>query len=165
MSNNSPHPNDRRKSTDMRSFFKPTPVAVKDGTGMTSQQELDSRLEERSESFKKDAGSAKALKLSKAKVEAEAWESDPWRDNHFKGMREEMHRREASRRERQRTTEADEGAVCEVSEGNLILLRAEPNPEASRPVQKKQSSLSAAAEVNVTRNHKKWNPKTRLSVN
>ena len=93
MSNNSPHPNDRRKSTDMRSFFKPTPVAVKDGTGMTSQQELDSRLEERSESFKKDAGSAKAMELSKAKAEAEAWESDPWRDNHFKGMRVEMQRR------------------------------------------------------------------------
>ena len=56
-------------------------------------------------------------------------------------MREEMQRREAARREQQRTTEADEDAVCEVSEGNLILLRAEPNPEASRPVQKKQSSL------------------------
>ena len=82
---------------------------------MTSQQKLDSRLEERSESFKKDAGSAKALKLSKAKVEAEAWESDPWRDNHFKGMREEMQRREAARREQQRTTEVTLTFKMEVS--------------------------------------------------
>ena len=99
---------------------------------MTSQQKLDSRLEERSESFKKDAGSAKALKLSKAKVEAEAWESDPWRDNHFKGMREEMHRREASQRERQRTTEADEGAVCEVSESSRLPRTVSRLPQTVR---------------------------------
>ena len=116
----------------MRSFFGKTPTKVRDGTDLTSQQRLESRLEQRNDSFKSDADDAQASKKVKAEKDAAAWESNTWREDHFKGICEEMRRREAVRREQQKISEADETAVYEVSKGTVILLRAEPFPEARR---------------------------------
>jgi len=133
----------------MRCFFGKTPTKVGDRTDLTSQQRLESRLEQRNGSFKSDRDNAQAPKKVKAEKDSAAWESNTWREDHFKGICEEMRRQEAVARA-SKISEADESAVCEVSEViTVILLRAEPLPDAPEPVAK--NSGSSAAEVKVIR--------------
>ena len=91
----------KRRSGDLRSFFGKTPTKVGDGTNLTSQQRPESRLEQRSDSFKSDRDDDQASKKVKAEKDTAAWESNTWREGHFKGICEEMRRREAVRREHQ----------------------------------------------------------------
>jgi hypothetical protein len=131
----------------MRCFFGKTPTKVGDGTDLTSQQRLESRLEQRNDSFKSDRDDAQASKKVKAEKDAAALESNAWREDNFKGICEEMRRREAVRREHQKISEAGKTAtaVCEVSKVTVILLRAELFPDAPEPVAK--TNGPSAAEV------------------
>ena len=111
----------------MRSFFGKTPTKVRDGTDLTSQQRLESRLEQRNDSFKSDADDAQASKKVKAEKDAAAWESNTWREDHFKGICEEMRRREAVRREHQKITEEiEKGIASELERKGIIKRRQQP---------------------------------------